>query len=167
MTRDLKAALVFCAVPYSLSPLESLTFPQLGHSAPFVSVLGSMASVVTMILFAIRTGRHILADQAREPATWARPADGHRWGWPPLAAGLLACMEHGLTNIRRVEEAHGRLRRSKGVADETVKDSAFARENILGEATWQGDLPFFMQGNFDDGRWGMTSPRRAGTRARA
>ena len=79
---------------------------------------------------------------------WSRPAAGRRWGWAAFAAGLRACIEHELTNIRRADEAHDRLGRSRGVSDETVSDLGLSREDILGEPTWQADLPFFMQRDF-------------------
>jgi hypothetical protein len=34
------------------------------------------------------------------------------------------------------------------MSDEAVRDSGLSPEEILGEPTWQSDLPFFMQRNF-------------------
>ena len=79
---------------------------------------------------------------------WSRPAAGHHWGWAAFAAGMRVCIEQGRGNLRRAGEAHDRVRRSKGVSDEAVRDSGLSPEEILGEPTWQSDLPFFMQRNF-------------------
>jgi hypothetical protein len=89
-----------------------------------------------------------MVDLARELDGWAKPAAGHRWGWAAFAAGLRACIEHGRTSIRRADDAHQRICQSRDVSDETVSDLGLSREDILGEPTWQADLPFFMQRNF-------------------
>ena len=89
-----------------------------------------------------------MVDLARGLDRWLQPATVHRWGWAAFATGLWACIEHGRTNIRRTNKAHDGLCRSRGVSDETIGDLGLGREDILGEPTWQADLPFFMQRDF-------------------
>ena len=89
-----------------------------------------------------------MVDLARGLEEWSQPAAGHGWGWQRLAAGLRACIARGRTHVRRVDEAHHRVLLSRDVTDETVSDLGRSREDILGEPTWQADLPFFMQREF-------------------
>ena len=89
-----------------------------------------------------------MVDLARGLDGWAQPTTGHRWGWAAFVMGLRALFDHAHTNTRRVDEAHERLRLSRVVSQETMSDVGLNRDDILGEPTWQADLPFFMQRDF-------------------
>ena len=90
----------------------------------------------------------IMVDLVRGPEGWSRPAAGHGRGWAAFVAGLRTCIEQGRRHIGRADAAHDRVRLSRAVADQTVSDLGLSREDILGEPTWQADLPFFMQRDY-------------------
>ena len=89
-----------------------------------------------------------MVEPARESDQWVRPEARLRGGWSGFAASLHGWIERGRRASRRAEEAHDRLRRSQEVSDETAADLGLGREAILGEPSWQADLPFFMQRGF-------------------
>lgn len=79
---------------------------------------------------------------------WGPPAHTRRRGWSGVAASVRTLMERRRASVGRVDQAHARRCRAEAVTDDTVSDVRRSRDDILGEPTWQADLPFFMQRGF-------------------
>jgi hypothetical protein len=63
--------------------------------------------------------------------------------WSPL--GLLRRL---VDHIEDVNAAHDACRLHRGVSDRDLRDAGLSREQALGVANHQPDLPFFMQPGF-------------------
>ena len=88
-----------------------------------------------------------MVDLGSEFCVWPAP-DVARRRWPAFLASVSAAIRSSFAGTIRVDQAHVRRCQAEVVTDETIRDVGLSRDVILGEPTWQQDLPFFMQRGF-------------------
>ena len=88
-----------------------------------------------------------MVELSSELCVWPASEAARRW-WPNILTSVSAAIQNCLAGTTLVGQAHVRRSQAEAVTDETVSDVGLSRDDILGGASWQKDLPFFMQQGF-------------------